>query len=163
MKNNETNKSSDILSFLSEQQNGLLVGSFVTFFLSLIDQRLAAYFARKNNIKQKELTKLLFPSLICLIQLILRKRSKESKLADILSMFKSSPPQATPNRANNNTVPSTPRSVSHLNHDSVSDDVFDSKAKNTHAMKPKSKRAQSAKFRKNSTIAIPITSTPKTK
>lgn len=80
----------DWATFLSDQKYGLIFGTIITWFLSSIDQRYAVNYANKHNLKQNVFFKLLCPTLISLIQVKLRKRNKNSRLAAILSILKKS-------------------------------------------------------------------------
>lgn len=76
------------ISFLENQYHGIIVGVVGAIAGYLGDRQFASWWAKKNNIKQKTVMKLLFPTFICLIQIWLRKRNKDSKLAAFLSTLK---------------------------------------------------------------------------
>lgn len=78
----------EFLSFFSQQYQGIILGTGSTMIFHSLDQKFALWYARKNNLKQKTIASAWFPTIICLIQLFLRARSKNSKLADALSALK---------------------------------------------------------------------------
>lgn len=78
----------DAKSFAIDQQYGLIVGAIVVYICFLIDFQYAAHYAQKNNVKQIGLAKIFLPTIICFIQVQLRKADKNSKLAAILSVLK---------------------------------------------------------------------------
>lgn len=85
----------DIIAFIYNHPIEAVIITFVvtfvvTLFLSFLDQRLASHYAKKYNIKQKAILKVMFPTIICFVQVLLRKRNRKSRLADILSQMKNS-------------------------------------------------------------------------
>lgn len=88
-----TKQYNSFLEFLLDQQNGVYIGSSITLVLYIADRLFASYWAKKNNIKQKTVMKILFPTIICFICILLRQRKKNSRLAAFLSALKYSTKQ----------------------------------------------------------------------
>jgi hypothetical protein len=90
----KNNDSFGFFEFFFDQYKGILVGSFFSILFYFADQRYAYYYSKKHGIEAKTVAKSLFPTLICLVQVLLRHRNKNSKLALILSLLKKQNPNA---------------------------------------------------------------------
>lgn len=170
----------DFISYLLCQQGGIFMGSGITLSGYIFDRGFASYCAKKYGIKQKYVSKLLFPTIICIIQILLRKRNKESKLAAFLSNFKYSKNGTSPinrNRKRNErdsltSINLRPQPfVSNNIRSAQSDSVFTLSSKKTKSkssnLSSKSIRHHSlpqvltdivVQNRKNSIVSIPINS-----
>lgn len=73
--------------FVNDQLYGLLVG-FAGLIVYFVDHRCGNYYAKRNNVKLKFLARHFFPTLLCFVQIQLRKRNKNSRLAAFLSDIK---------------------------------------------------------------------------
>lgn len=141
---------SSVASFFEDlfvnQYEGLTIGCFTSLIVRYGDQRIASRIAKRYSIKQKQLTETIFPTLICLIQIVLRKRSKNSKIADFLSAFKytakTKTTPATNQRSSNVSSNSRPRQKISSNSDL--DSVFvDSNCKRKQKKSKKSLKSKS--------------------
>lgn len=170
----------DFISYLLCQQAGIFMGSGVTLSGYIFDRGFASYCAKKYGIKQKYVSKLLFPTLICIIQILLRKRNKDSKLAAFLSNFKysknaTSPLNRTKKRKERNSLTSLNlRPLPFVNNNirpAKSDSVFTMSSKRpkdkSNNFFPQSTRHHSlpqvltdivVQNRKNSIVSIPVNS-----
>lgn len=90
----------EFLAIFTKQYVGLIVGVVFTLIFRFFDQAVALQIAKKYNIKQKTIMQAAFPTLICFLQYLLRKRSKDSKLAALLSLLKRN---NSVNNTNNNS------------------------------------------------------------
>lgn len=93
----------EFLSIFTKQYVGVIVGVVFSLIFRFFDHAIALRIAKKYNIKQKTIMQAAFPTLICFLQYLLRKRSKDSKLAALLSLLKRN------NSVNNNNINSVPQ------------------------------------------------------
>lgn len=84
-------KFDDFYFFVNDQFYDLTIGGAIAYVLTMGDQRFASYFSKRNNIRLKALAKFVLPTLICFLQVLLRKRNPNSKLAGLLSTLKTAP------------------------------------------------------------------------
>lgn len=165
----ELNAWEEFKSIFTKQYVGLSLGVIMGLIFRFFDQKLASKFAKKYNIKQIEVMKSAFPTFICLVQFLLRSRSKNSKLAALLSIFKKKANDEQPEPTNGNTSQShsnctcsntPPKPLSSLSSAETDyDNVFSSSV----APKPKlTKRSKSqsvsAQFKKNSNVILKMES-----
>lgn len=146
---------SDILSIIYDNPLVLLVGVALALPIQFVDQRLASRFAKKHGIKQKAVLKFLFPTFVCFVQICLRSKSKNSKLANLLSVFKRSKTSvksrnSRKSRSPTNTI-SHPTALSSLSDD---DSVFTSPQHQSNRQRQSFK----AKYQKTSTVSINVSS-----
>lgn len=167
----------EFISIFTKQYLGMAVGAIGAIVFRFFDQKVASRLAKKYNIRQKELTKAAFPTLICFVQFLLRKRSRNSKLAALLSVVKNlNDTNKSPNRPNSKaslnqsptrkhskTSPSsTPRPLSSFSSiDSEIDSVFHSS--NSSKKSRRSRQSMSARYVKNSHVSINVSTSPKHK
>lgn len=78
--------------FAYDQRYGLAIGSVATLISCFLDQRLASRYSKQNQIKLRALMKFIFPTLLAFVCVLLRKRNKDSKLANFLSAIKKRAP-----------------------------------------------------------------------
>lgn len=138
----------------------------VTLFLSFCDQRCASYYAKKFNIKQKSVMKFMFPTIICMAQIMLRKRNKNSTLANALSGLKyharnKTCSNSTTSKSSANTPPVVHLSSVQVNVSiSDNDSVFE---QSSHSQKKQKRSKNQRKSRQNkkvtsSTVAVNMSS-----
>lgn len=165
---NENSAWEEFKSIFTKQYVGLSIGVVTGLICRFFDQKLASRIAKKYNIRQKEIMKSAFPTFICLLQFLLRSRSKNSKLASLLSLLKKTPKefetencppdtnlQSQSKNSNSKPEPLTSFSSVGTDLDSVFSDAAVSKPKVTHKTKSKS---VSARYRKKSNVVLKIES-----
>lgn len=143
----------EFISIFTKQYIGLAVGACGAIIFRFLDQKVASRFAKKYNISQKELTKAAFPTLICFVQYILRKRSRNSRLAALLSLVKRQ------NKTNDQSVSSKSTASSKKSHMSTPKPLT---SKNSHMSTPKPLTSQSSFDSENDSVFSP-SNTTKTK
>lgn len=175
----------EFLAIFTKQYLGIIVGIVGSLIFRFLDHALALRIAKKYNIKQKTIMQAAFPTLICFLQYLLRKRSKDSKLAALLSLLKrnnsinvnevaeSGSDKTSKSQTQNPTRLSsyaTPKPLSSLSsNESDNESVFFSnykeKSKSVTLSQVKSSKAKSgqvksvsAKYRNKSTVSIKMSS-----
>lgn len=88
------------LFFVQDQMCGLIIGSILTWLCGFTDQRLASHYCKKYGVHLNGIAKFLCPTIICLVQVVLRKRNKNSKTAAALSELKKKMANGRPNKRN---------------------------------------------------------------
>lgn len=153
----------EFVSIFTKQYLGIVVGVVMSLFFRFCDQLYASWFAKKHHIKQKEIMQAAFPTVICLAKYLLRKRSKNSKLAVLLSLLKLSSKNAkTPTHLqstsnDNQSEPRTPKPLSSVSStDTDLDSVF-TQTKVRQNSKTKS-RSVSVRYKKKSTVVLNLNS-----
>lgn len=164
----------EFISIFTKQYLGIAVGVCASLVFRFLDQIYASRFAKKHNIRQKNIMTAAFPTFVCFVQYLLRKRKRNSKLAALLSVVKNIAPTA--NNENAPTVDSSsqkttsqiskPSLMSRFSSvDSDLDSVFNAshgQSKDSKQSKQRKRHTQSlgAKYRKNSHVSIAMASSP---
>lgn len=165
----------EFISIFTKQYLGILVGILGSLIFRFFDQKVASRIAKRYNIKQRDVMTFAFPTFVCFVQYLLRKRSKDSKLAALLSILKkqqhddseqtkqtaspnSNPDKVTKSKSNMSQSFSTPRPLSSFSSvDTDCDSVFYS----THKKQAKGQsktQSVSVRYSKKSQVSIKMSS-----
>lgn len=178
-KEEHANALDEFIAIFTKQYLGILVGVLAGLLFRFLDQIFASHFAKRHNLRQKEIMQAAFPTFICFMQYLLRRKSKNSKLAALLSHLKQAqteaensqidlskvahcPKSKSVTRRQTNSSSSRPAPLSSLSSCNTGcDAVFHSPLSKSKSKRKAKNNSVSVSYKRDSNVVITVSNSPK--